>query len=257
VRYISHELRTPINVLYMALQLLQKDSGSSQVLGDRNDGMKTSPSIGENGGLEMSRFGKMNVTVDDELSKNSESKEDVDEPSEADILHDAFEACQIAINILNNLLLFDKIEDGQMALHRSKVEVRSLLVDCVHLFEVQAKAAGVALIYKTTDQMPEILSRICVDIDAPKISQVVRTLVYNAIRFTQRGGLVSVSCSYIEANRDHDCSKSSSSEHSKEADGKGKVGTIRVEVKDTGCGMSAVSLFHKFILLFKHLLFVA
>jgi hypothetical protein len=41
------------------------------------------------------------------------------------------------VNILNNLLMHDRIEDGKMMLRKQNVAVRSLLIQCIHLFEVQ------------------------------------------------------------------------------------------------------------------------
>jgi signal transduction histidine kinase len=109
---------------------------------------------------------------------------------------------------------------------------------CDHL---QAQAAGVTLLYKTIDLMPDILNRINVEVDVPKISQVLRTLVYNAIRFTPRGGKVTVSCSYVERNQVRSAT-SEQSDLSKDDLCEGKIDKIRVEVRDTGQGMSKVDV---------------
>jgi signal transduction histidine kinase len=84
--------------------------------------------------------------------------------------------------------------------------------------------------------MPDILNRINVEVDVPKISQVLRTLVYNAIRFTPRGGKVMVSCSYVR------CGTSEQNDVNKDSNCEGKIDKIRVEVRDTAQGMSQVDV---------------
>jgi signal transduction histidine kinase len=91
--------------------------------------------------------------------------------------------------------------------------------------------------------MPDILNRINVEVDVPKISQVLRTLVYNAIRFTPRGGKVMVCCSYVERSQVKSAA-SEQSDLSKDDLCEGKGDKIRVEVRDTGQGMSQVDVKH-------------
>jgi signal transduction histidine kinase len=61
----------------------------------------------------------------------------ISESDSSDIISDACDACQLAVNILNNLLMYDRIEDGKMVLDKQVVAVRSLLIKCIRLFEVQ------------------------------------------------------------------------------------------------------------------------
>ena len=59
-----------------------------------------------------------------------------------DIVKDSTSACSTAINILNDLLLFDKVEEGKMILDRAVVAVRPLLFECLRLFHLQVRGAG-------------------------------------------------------------------------------------------------------------------
>jgi signal transduction histidine kinase len=45
----------------------------------------------------------------------------------ADILHDVEESCVTAVKILNDILLYDKIEDGLMELEKSVISAYSLV----------------------------------------------------------------------------------------------------------------------------------
>jgi signal transduction histidine kinase len=68
---------------------------------------------------------------------NNDTISEPDDTVSDDIISDACDACQLAVNILNNLLMYDRIEDGKMVLDKQNVAVRSLLIKCIHLFEVQ------------------------------------------------------------------------------------------------------------------------
>lgn len=86
VRYISNEIRTPLNVAFIGLQLLS---------------------------------GNMNYDMSQE------------------VVGDSTQACSSAIGILNDLLLYDKVEDGKMTLDREDVYVRSFIVNCISKFQTQ------------------------------------------------------------------------------------------------------------------------
>ena len=53
------------------------------------------------------------------------------------ILHDVEESCSTAVEILNDILLYDKIEDGRMELERSDVTAKKLVKSVADLFMVQ------------------------------------------------------------------------------------------------------------------------
>ena len=53
------------------------------------------------------------------------------------ILHDVEESCVTAVEILNDILLYDKIEDGRMELEKSDVSAKRLVKSVADLFMVQ------------------------------------------------------------------------------------------------------------------------
>jgi signal transduction histidine kinase len=54
-----------------------------------------------------------------------------------EILSDISLSCDAAIDTLNDLLLFEKIEDGKMKLDKRKILISDLLARCVKPFDLQ------------------------------------------------------------------------------------------------------------------------
>ena len=140
-------------------------------------------------------------------------------------LLDVQSACRIAVEILNDLLCFDKLESGILELHKQDIAVTPFIASCVRMFASQAKEDGIAIV-NTTETSPDYLypaelnSFIPLDCTSPssilendvvmmdkfKMDQVLRNLISNALKFTPRGGFVTVSAFFIP----DDCSTISS-----------------------------------------------
>jgi signal transduction histidine kinase/CheY-like chemotaxis protein len=122
-------------------------------------------------------------------------------------LLDVQTACRIAVEILNDLLCFDKLESGILELHKHEVPVNSFISDCVNMFGSQAREAGVtlsnfSLIKSEQNMMTPGVSNGWLDsdtalMDKSKMDQVLRNLISNALKFTPRGGRVSVCASFV------------------------------------------------------------
>jgi len=92
IRYISHEMRTPLNTAFLGLKLLSDDLRRDGSSADRLDTVK-----------------------------------------------DVKESCDIAINILNELLVFDKLQTGLLHLESEHVAPWSFIQDTVKTFYIQVK----------------------------------------------------------------------------------------------------------------------
>jgi signal transduction histidine kinase/CheY-like chemotaxis protein len=98
------------------------------------------------------------------------------------------ESCEIAIGILNDLLLYEKLEGGILVLDKHCEPAAALIYEAVKTFNIQARQANVRLDFTLDGNMfdskevdePEFF----IDVDKPKISQVLRNLVSNAIKFS-------------------------------------------------------------------------
>ena len=112
------------------------------------------------------------------------------------------ESCLIAVDILNELLQYEKLEAGMMALEREQVYPLPFIVHTCSPFLVQAQQKGVAYTILAKDlqdlSQDNDLRRWVLSIDRAKMSQVMRNLCSNAIKFTKPGGSISISAHIIE-----------------------------------------------------------
>ena len=63
----------------------------------------------------------------------------------AEIVQDVKSACRTAVEILDDLLCFDKLESGILEVHKHDVSVIPFISECVDMFTSQAKEAGVKM----------------------------------------------------------------------------------------------------------------
>jgi signal transduction histidine kinase/CHASE3 domain sensor protein len=107
--------------------------------------------------------------------------------------------------LIDDILDVEKIHAGKIALRREPVDLAAVLESVVQTFRVTAEAKGLALATELEPAPP-------VEGDADRLTQVFLNLVSNAIKYTERG---SVHVRLLRAE-----------------------GEIRVEVRDTGIGLS-------------------
>ena len=102
VRYISHEMRTPLNSTFMGLKLLE---------------------------LVLSK------------AINIPNYEDC-----CDTLKDVCKSCDLVLDILNDLLNYDKLEDGDLALDVKKITILPFIIDSVNTLILQGREKNVRLL---------------------------------------------------------------------------------------------------------------
>jgi signal transduction histidine kinase len=87
--------------------------------------------------------------------------------------------------IVNDILDCAKIESGKVTLEAVDVSLRSLLAETVELLKGQAQGKGLALTYTIGAAVPGRVRA-----DPGRLKQVLMNLIGNAIKFTQRGGVI-------------------------------------------------------------------
>lgn len=108
VRYISHEIRTPLNVVLVGLQMLKKMEEGKEA---------------------------------DTIQQQHITPEPTEKSPIMSITDDSLEACYVAVNILNELLIFDRIEEGGFHLDAKEIAIGGVIQAATKLFDVQVYTA--------------------------------------------------------------------------------------------------------------------
>ena len=100
---------------------------------------------------------------------------------------DIREAGRHQLALVNDILDLSKVEAGRMELEPSDFSLPALIGDAVALLRERASRSGVSLVVADSDSALGSITA-----DERKIKQVLFNLIVNAIKFTPRGGSVTV-----------------------------------------------------------------
>jgi len=124
---------------------------------------------------------------------------------------------QHLLALINDILDMSKIEAGKMSLRFEPLDIQDVLDDVLRLMRNRAEAAGLTLTVEADAGLPEV------EADYRALKQVLLNLLSNALKFTPRGGRVTVHAGDGGAAED----------------GRGR---IAMAVADTGIGIAAKDL---------------
>jgi hypothetical protein len=169
VRFISHEIRTPLNTVRLGLKLLEMEL---QGLANQINQCSVADMVGL---VSSSVTGWLQLA--DDILGNSDS----------------------AVDVLNDLLNYDKIEMGTLRLEFSSVSIWALVKKTVAAFVMQAKQKGIDMQLQGECWSPllseadsGVYEQLRVVGDSMRIAQVLRNLISNALKFTPENGKVIV-----------------------------------------------------------------
>jgi cell cycle sensor histidine kinase DivJ len=94
---------------------------------------------------------------------------------------------QHLLSVVNGILDMSKMESGNFEISPEPFAPRPALVNCCNLLALKARESGIDLVTRAPDDLPELNG------DPRAFKQIVLNLVSNAIKFTERGGTVTVS----------------------------------------------------------------
>jgi cell cycle sensor histidine kinase DivJ len=118
---------------------------------------------------------------------------------------------QHLLSVVNGILDMSKMESGNFEISPEPFAPRAALVNCCNLLALKARENGVDLVTRAPEDLPVMTG------DPRAFKQIVLNLVANAVKFTERGGNVTVSAS-VEGTR------------------------LMLRVTDTGVGIAAEDL---------------
>jgi cell cycle sensor histidine kinase DivJ len=109
----------------------------------------------------------------------------------AQLIHDSG---QHLLSVVNDILDMSKMESGTFELAPEPFAPRAALVNCCDLLALKARENGIDLVTRAPEDLPEMTG------DPRAFKQIVLNLVSNAIKFTERGGMVTAFAS-VEGSR--------------------------------------------------------
>jgi len=118
------------------------------------------------------------------------------------------EAGHHLLAVVNGIIDMSNIETGKLEITPESFAPKQVIDDCCNLLAFKARESGIALVTRLADDLPEIGA------DKRALHQIMLNLMSNAIKFTDRGGKITVSATAEDAG-------------------------IAVIVEDTGIGIGA------------------
>jgi cell cycle sensor histidine kinase DivJ len=94
---------------------------------------------------------------------------------------------QHLLSVVNGILDMSKMESGNFEISPEPFAPRGALLNCCNLLALKARESGIDLVTRAGEDLPVITG------DPRAFKQILLNLVSNAIKFTERGGTVTVS----------------------------------------------------------------
>lgn len=216
VRFVSHEVRTPLNTVCMGLTLLQHDLQAAlnrnNVAGGGDDG-----SAGNGPSLHATTTGTRSDPVVGTL-QDAKMVAQIEEWKE--LSNQVYENANAAVNVLSDLLNYDKIQMGTLKLDLSLIPIWNTLERTVAEFKIAAIEKKVSLVLdfgplvaeaddddnegdlespknnkpgtggtvNSVSGLPRSLSKCKIVGDNVRFAQVLRNLISNGLKFSKVDG---------------------------------------------------------------------
>jgi cell cycle sensor histidine kinase DivJ len=151
----------------------------------------------------------------------------IDAKQRRDYAHLINESGHHLLSVVNGILDMSKIESGNFEIMPEPVATERVIAECCELLALRARQAGIDIVVQRADELPAIVA------DRRALLQIMLNLMSNAIRFTNRGGRVTVT-SAVEAGHKAgvDCGVETGHE----------TAHMIITVADTGVGIGAEDL---------------
>ena len=175
VRYISHEIRTPLNTVHLGLLVLKGEIFNTV------SSLQLEP--------ELSSYVKSWLGLIDEVEDSSD----------------------IAVTVLNDLITYDKLMTNNLQLELKSVALYGKVIDSLKPFKIQAREKNIRITHALSVKENEVeseklfcddlnvglnnhpVSQLIAIVDEIKIGQAMNNLISNALKFTPRDGVVTLS----------------------------------------------------------------
>ncbi|MBZ9569861.1 HAMP domain-containing histidine kinase [Patescibacteria group bacterium] len=96
--------------------------------------------------------------------------------------------------LVKDLLLVSRLEEGALPIRRERISLKNIIKNLVSKFLPFARASNVKIKFESEKDLPEIF------VDPHQVEIVVETLLDNAIRYIEKGGLIEICLGKKEEN---------------------------------------------------------
>ncbi len=114
--------------------------------------------------------------------------------------------------MVEELLDFSRIQSGRFTLHKGTIDILAELGDAVLIYTEKAKGDNIKVVYDEPDMLPFVYG------DKNRLRQVFINVIDNAIKYSDKGGLISIQASMRDDTH------------------------IQIDISDKGCGISPEDL---------------
>ena len=223
IGYLSHEMRSPLNTAFLGLEFINNELKKIRV------NVLSEPSSR----MDPNTIGSMRSMVSNQADDRRSviSLEQVD-----DILQTSnhvLNSCRVASTTLDDLLTADKIGDGKLVLSLVSCNPWSLIKKCTGPFTIDAHEKDIHFVVDCVDHLHPDMNwglELEVEVDEVKVSQVIRNLLSNALKFTPANGEVTMLVEILPYDK--------MSSGVLETEGKPFDRVLKVSVADSGPGIS-------------------
>eukprot|EP01041_Mallomonas_annulata_P011312 gene11312-23666_t len=198
-RYLSHQLRTPVNTVTLALHCLKSQVNTNEVCAEGTE-----------------------------------------------LVDDAITAVSAVTTVLENIITYESLSASTLKMYPRMVYPADYIKDTLRLHFDIAKQKSIGFEVKSDTLIDVDTNAVCISIDSIRFSQVINTLVGNAIKYTKKGGKVTVSVEYCQLEKDHHHNGNDNAGNDYSAVIQGSKinasGMLKIRVTDTGRGIAKESL---------------
>ena len=117
-----------------------------------------------------------------------------------DTVNEVNSCCEVALSIVNDLLTFDKLEEGKMAIEVQETEIERYVTETIKPFEIQAREKSITITFVVDGAETGWQHSAALRVDHHKMSQVLRNILSNAIKFTPVEGTIVVTLSKVSVH---------------------------------------------------------
>ena len=262
VRFISHEVRTPLNAVCMGLQLLQ-DETTRIITVTCSKTKSPLPKFGDDQ-VQDEMPAEQSENSDRSLPHMAKSADVVKENIQAkltelsDLAKDIHSNSKAAVDVLTDMLNYDKVESGTLKLEITAFSIWELIEQTFSEFCQSAHFHSINYVLDfsafndddgsethitSASHLPQDVKNRKVVGDKVRLSQVLRNLISNALKFTPEHGTLTVRPTWKrQATTGELDSLTEMKLHSGEEVSFLRCGDMEVEVADTGQGMTKEQL---------------